>query len=377
MFVQQRQNKFDCIIVGGGLAGGLLLAALRYEQPNLKTLLVEKNATLGGEHTWSFHGTDVPHELPWLTPLISKSWPSHEVFFPEHHRVLKSSYHSIRADEFHQMLVLKHQDHILLNTAVTKLTTSSVTLASGEKILAEYVIDARGWPAISKQKSYGYQKFLGLDVELESPHGLTHAILKDARVPQTDGYRFFYVLPWDEKRLLVEDTYYSNTSDVQSELWRNEILKYIAARGWKIKNIERQEIGCLPLDLEEPAAYDGETLTIGAASGIYQPVTGYTFPQTLERVLTLSKLSPYFWREALQDLRAESETQSRYLRILNRMMFLAAEPAKRYKILERFYHLPESLIARFYQGKLTFKDQIRILVGKPPVSIIKAVKALW
>ena len=46
----------------------------------------------------------------------------------------------------------------------------------------------------------------GVEVQLKKPHGLTAPMLMDAQVPQTDGYRFLYVLPFDPRTLLVEDT---------------------------------------------------------------------------------------------------------------------------------------------------------------------------
>lgn len=58
------------------------------------------------------------------------------------------------------------------------------------------------------------------------------------------------------------------------------------------------------------------------------------------------------------------------------MLFRAADPAERYRILERFYRLPEPLIARFYASQSTLADRVRILAGKPPVSIRRAVAAI-
>jgi lycopene beta-cyclase len=63
--------------------------------------------------------------------------------------------------------------------------------------------------------------------------------------------------------------------------------------------------------------------------------------------------------------------------MLNRMLFRGADGADRYKILERFYRLQPSLIARFYAGNTTLGDMARILSGKPPNSIGRAIKAIW
>jgi lycopene beta-cyclase len=56
------------------------------------------------------------------------------------------------------------------------------------------------------------------------------------------------------------------------------------------------------------------------------------------------------------------------------MMFEVAEPANRYRVLQRFYRLPWGLIERFYASRLSLRDQLRILVGKPPIPM---APALW
>jgi lycopene beta-cyclase len=58
------------------------------------------------------------------------------------------------------------------------------------------------------------------------------------------------------------------------------------------------------------------------------------------------------------------------------MLFRAADPPQRYRILERFYRLPAPLIARFYSGRNSLGDRVRILAGKPPVSVGRALAAL-
>jgi lycopene beta-cyclase len=58
------------------------------------------------------------------------------------------------------------------------------------------------------------------------------------------------------------------------------------------------------------------------------------------------------------------------------MLFRAGAPEERYRVLQRFYGLPESTIARFYAGRLSARDKLRLLLGKPPVPIAGALRAL-
>jgi lycopene beta-cyclase len=59
------------------------------------------------------------------------------------------------------------------------------------------------------------------------------------------------------------------------------------------------------------------------------------------------------------------------------MLFRAAEPSQSYRVLEHFYRLPPETIARFYAAQLTTMDKVRILSGKPPVPIGKALSAIF
>ena len=78
-------------------------------------------------------------------------------------------------------------------------------------------------------------------------------------------------------------------------------------------------------------------------------------------------------------LRAEAAELWRrrgFYRLLDRMLFRAAGPPERYKVLERFYRLDPALIARFYAGRSTMLDRMKVLSGKPPVPASKAAAGL-
>jgi lycopene beta-cyclase len=63
--------RADVLLVGGGLANGLIAWRLRALRPELHVVLVEREARLGGNCTWSFHTSDVdPAGRAWLEPLV-------------------------------------------------------------------------------------------------------------------------------------------------------------------------------------------------------------------------------------------------------------------------------------------------------------------
>jgi lycopene beta-cyclase len=61
--------------------------------------------------------------------------------------------------------------------------------------------------------------------------------------------------------------------------------------------------------------------------------------------------------------------------MLNRMLFGAASPPERYRVLEHFYRLPPATIGRFYAGRSTLLDKARILSGRAPVPVRPALAA--
>ncbi|MGV2481534.1 UNVERIFIED_CONTAM: lycopene cyclase, partial [Salmonella enterica subsp. enterica serovar Weltevreden] len=68
-------------------------------------------------------------------------------------------------------------------------------------------------------------------------------------VPQLDGYRFLYALPFGPRTLLVEDTYFSDGEDLAPDTVRQRALDYAAQQGWQVSGIAREEVGILPMAL--------------------------------------------------------------------------------------------------------------------------------
>ena len=95
-----------------------------------------------------------------------------------------------------------------------------------------------------------------------------------------------------------------------------------------------------------------------------------------EAIAALPELTTAAAREAIVRMSKAAWRDRSFYRLLNRMLFRACEPTERYRVLERFYRLPIPLIERFYAGKATLGDKVRILTGKPPVPIGRALGVL-
>lgn len=375
----------DVAIVGGGLAGGLIALALHRAQPELKLLVVEAGAALGGNHVWSFFEGDVDAPgMELVAPFISHRWDDYEVRFPAHRRRLEMAYHSIRSDRFDAVLrEALPESAILTGAPVTEVERDRVALEGGHEIAAGGVIDCRG-PGDLSTLDCGWQKFVGVELALSAPHGLARPIIMDATVEQIDGYRFVYSLPLAERRIFVEDTYYSDGPDLELALIEQRCLDYAAAQGWQIDEIVHREKGVLPVvkpggDFEAYWASGGDTAKAGARAGLFQPVTGYSLPDAVraaQMVAEMSDLSGEALAGALHEHARQYWRNGRFYRMLDAMLFNGATTADRYKILERFYTLSPALISRFYAGKSSWTDKLRIVSGKPPIPVGRGIRAL-
>ena len=80
---------------------------------------------------------------------------------------------------------------------------------------------------------------------------------------------------------------------------------------------------------------------------------------------------------ALLEVRARRHwDRTRFYRRLGAMLFGAASPEQRWRVFARFYRLPAPLIERFYAGRSTIADRARILCGRPPVPLGRALSVL-
>jgi lycopene beta-cyclase len=356
-------TKSSWLLLGGGLANALL--ALRLEKMSADYLIVERGPRLLGGQTWSCQLSDVEAvDLSFLTSLGDAQWPRYSVAFPDYTRVVESPYLTLRSEDLRRRLVeMIPSQKIRLNSQARDFSQKDF----------DHVVNATGFS--ESPKDCGFQKFVGWDLNFDRPHAVEHPLLMDATVDQKDGYRFFYLLPFNERRLLVEETRYSNFPEVDHADFTDGISEYLSERfsGHTWTRV-REESGSLPIPWKmNPAA--GK---FGVEGGYFHPVSGYSLPYAVgtSRQLVEHVTSGLSVTEALAKIGAVQSKNRSYYLMLNRMMFLASPPSERRKIFERFYRLDDGLIRRFYAGHPTMMDKIRMLTGKPPVKVTDALRAL-
>ena len=367
------------VIAGGGLAGGLAALALA-DRPDVDLLLIEGEERFAGNHVWSLFDSDVSGpERGLIAPLALRHWPDHEIRFPRRRRRLALGYISLASTRLDATLRdrLKPGQY-RLGTPVTHVATDHV-IAGGERFAADAVIDARGARS-APGLELGWQKFVGRTYRFARPHGVERPVIMDATVPQRDGYRFHYRLPFSPTELMIEDTYYSDRPSLDVAALGRGLDEAAAAFG--AGECVAEETGSLPILLggDHDALWpDDGVPRLGMAGGFFHPTTGYSLPDALANAGLLAAQRNFGTASLYGLLRGRAERlwqERRFFTLLNRMLFRAADPGQRYRVLEHFYRLGEDRIARFYGARLTALDKLRILSGRPPVPVRRALHAM-
>ncbi len=164
---------FDYVLVGGGLQSGLMALAILHRQPKAQLAIVEQDSYLAGNHTWSFHQTDLPSESrAWAGCLIESEWPAYEVIVGGRTRRVQIPYATCSSQHFASVVAdqMRARGCVLLtNTVAAEITAQRVQLNNGRYLTASAVLDNRGPTPIDKANFRGgYQKFYGFEIELVS-----------------------------------------------------------------------------------------------------------------------------------------------------------------------------------------------------------------
>jgi lycopene beta-cyclase len=359
--------SFDVVIVGAGLHGGLIALALLDTEPTLRLALLERDARAAGNHTWCFHASDVPQQAGrWVDALPLTRWSGYRVAFPGFERSVDLPYCCLTSDDLattlQRVFGARPTAELMTGCAVQSVAANSVTLGDGRVLRAPLVIDARGGGAAGEG---GYQKFVGLEVELTADSGLDRPVLMDARVAQGQQFRFMYVLPLGPRRLLIEDTAFARTPALDHDARRQAIHAYAAAQGWRVGAVLREESGVLPMPWRGACPPPRRPIMVGYAGGWFHPATGYSAPCALR----LATLLAGHWRDPLPALTAAARRHRRQFRLgllLNWLAFRGFRPDLMWQPFARFYRLPLDTIVRFYRLQSTPLDVARLLLGRPP-----------
>ncbi|WMC18857.1 MAG: lycopene beta-cyclase CrtY [Enterobacteriaceae bacterium PSpicST2] len=366
-------NKYDIIFIGAGLSNSLI--ALNLFKKKLKIIIIVSNNNLISNHTWSFFDNNIiKNKDNYINKIIYNKWDNYTIKFPNYIKNFKNNYFCIKSNNFFKYFKKIFKNKILLNTNIIKYNKNFVQLNNGIILNCNLIIDGRGYYP-KKNKKIGLQIFLGQEWVFKKPHNLINPIIMDSTVCQKKSFHFIYIIPFSKYKLLIEDTHYINNNILKINLLRKNIFKYIKGKKWIIKKLIKEEQGIIPIKLKNNKNKIFKNIILNGLNGnFYHSITGYSLYLFLILSNNILKINNLNYKKILNEFNYLSKNiyknQKQYI-LLNKVFFLLISLNKRYKLIQKFYNFPETLINRFYLEKINFFDKIKIILLNPPISYFK------
>jgi len=277
-------QRFDFIIAGGGVSG-LSLAYHLVHSPlgGSSMLVIEPGAQDRKDHAMSFWSDQATP----FDPIIRRSWNRLQIRSEELDRSIDLGgwrYNTLRSADYDDYI---HRDlSARPNVKFLRATVEQIAdgpdfarvRADGRYFMGAWVFDSRFRLADFSPDPAHYlslrQHFKGWLIETHRPaFNPDAATLFDFRVPQSHELRFFYVLPYTDRRALVE--YVLLSPENFDEAIRGYVETTLGIRDYRILS---KEGGVTPLsNYPFPRRAGQRVMTIGIQGGRVKPSSGYAF----------------------------------------------------------------------------------------------------
>ena len=292
----RRQYDADLIIAGAGCAGlSALWHVLRSAGRDQRIMVVDRDFESVDDRTWSFWGTPT---TPFAS-LADRTWDQVRVRFPgwESTQQLRGpawpgdstrrSYTRVRRRDYDRAILDEARQQPNVRFVAQDIVgirddgdAGVVELPEGEVRAPVVFQSARLSPegSAAAVRHPLRQHFGGWEVRTERPvFDPAVVTLMDFDTRQHDGTSFFYVLPEQPDRALVEHTMFS--LEPRADAFHDrQIRARLDAVGAGDVSIERREYGAIPMeDRSLDQRWGAHIWNIGTVGGMTKPTTGYTF----------------------------------------------------------------------------------------------------
>lgn len=271
--------QFDVAVVGLGPTGRGL--ASRCAQAGLRVAVVDPRPDRMWVPTYSAWIDELPAWLP--DAVIASRVEAPTVWTTVEHRI-ERPYAVLSKTELWKALPLDGV-HVEAQRAVD-LTARTVTLANGDTLVADVVVDARGLPPVGKRPA---ASAVGIFVDADKaapfvPEG--EALLLDWRAENgasnDEPPSFLYSVPIGDGTVIFEETTLAVPGGLTQQELRRRCTNRLAAHGITLSGDEPSE-GChYPLDQPPPRRRRKDIpVPFGSRGGMMHPCTGYSVADSL------------------------------------------------------------------------------------------------
>ena len=352
-------KEFDYVIIGGGCAGLSLAYELEiHKKLEDKTLaIIEPRSEYKRDKTWSFWKV-IDHNFD---DCVKKSWHNFSIKTPENSKIIKCGnfpYQSIDSGLFYKKIYerLKKNKNINFFADIKNLNTNKSFFFNSV-------------PSFKNNQDYLWQHFYGVEIKTQDSFFDSSIFnLMDFNCEQRNSVHFFYTLPFEKNKALIETTWLSKINDNSLKDYDKQIKNYINdSLGLKNYKVTYSEEGSIPMfypsNLKEK-----NKINIGIAGGMTRLSTGYTF-------LNIQGQSKYIREniENIKDLKIY-EVGKKY-KLLDKIFLKVLEnhPEKMPNIFFRMFVGPASTVIKFLSNKSGVLEDLSIILRMPIWIFIKAV----
>ncbi len=374
-------KQYDYIIAGAG-AAGLSLAWHLARTPLREKfiLLIDKAPKAGNDRTWCFweRGSGPFEEI------VCRQWKEMYFYGTDFRSLMDLGdyrYKMIRSADFYRFVqeeLAKLPNLQWVYGDITGLQDEqdrAAVTVNGQTYYGNWVFDSRFDPSGMERnpdRHYLLQHFKGWEVATDhSFFRPDEATLMDFRIAQHGETRFFYVLPFDRHRALIEFTVFSGAllpeADYDRELTAY-LRAYLQLDSWKVLH---EEFGVIPMtDHSFPKNRGKRIILIGTAGGRTKASTGYTFRRIGQHAHALAQAlletgQPF---PKLPWKRHFELYDSMLLRIMDR---------QRYSMKDIFTLLfrrnPPGRILKFLDEDTSFAEDLQIMASVPSFPFLQAL----
>ncbi len=352
-------KEFDYVIIGGGCAGLSLAYELEInDKLKDKTLaIIEIREEYKRDKTWSFWKV-FDHNFE---DCVIKSWNNFTINTPDSFIELYNKnfpYQSIDSGKFYKKInsKLSTNSNISFFKNIDEINTDNSFIFNS--VFKENLDESKLW-----------QHFQGIEIETSKDMFDDEIInLMDFNCDQRNYVHFFYTLPFDKKRALIETTWLSdlknnNLKDYNLQL-ENYIKNNLGIKDYKINFIEN---GAIPLFYPK-FKNENKIINIGSAGGMTRLSTGYTF-------LNIQEHSKYLVKNIENIRKIKTFDLGKKYHFLDKVFLkvLKKYPEKMPTIFFDMFKTSSNNIIKFLSNKSNIFEDINIISKMPKLIFIKAL----